>query len=1127
MMFAALVLAAVLHPASLVNTFIGTSGTQIGGPIDDFPGAAAPFGMVQWSPDTPSQNAGVGYEYGDTAITGFSLTHLSGPGCSVFGDFAMLPTVGDIVSPATAKQPFSHMTETSAPGDYAVTLGPGIRSELVARPRGGIGRFTFPASTAANVLINVASNQAGVTDAGARIVGNNEIEGFAASGYFCGMPDRYTVYFVARFNRPFAASGVWGNGRGAGSGAWVRFDTTRDANVEVNVALSFTDAAGARANLAREGQSWDIVAARNDVLASWNAMLSTIAIDGGTRTQQHQFYTALYHTMLHPNLVSDVDGRYRGFDGKVHRAREGHDEYANYSDWDIYRTEIPLIALLAPERTSDMMQSLVDAYVQSGWLPRWALVNAPTSVMGGDSVDPVIAGGYAFGARDFDTKTALAAMIKGASDITSPPGDGWYFERPESSEYLAQGYITNTHTTSVSPVPNGASETLEYALDDFSIAQFARNISNASAYNTYLARSANWSKLFDTATGLIAPRGPAGAFTYTSIGENGQDGFQEGNAAQYTWMVPQDLADLMRGMGGAGKTNAALDTFFSQLNVGQDKPYAWLGNEPTIGSPWVYNSTGQPWRAQQVVRDVINTLWMETPDGIPGNDDLGTMSAWYVWSAIGLYPQNPSVRILDIGSPLFPHVRISAPHGPTITIDAPNAAANAPFVDALRLDGHATQKTWLALPLSGNVDLAFDLASTGTHSWGTAPGDAPPSFAPRGGVTFSPATSATISLAPDLATTLTNHDPIAQTITWHATVSAPATIQPSSGTVTLAAGASTVVNLALGVTTADPGGLYGVSVTASTASGALLQPANTAVRVARNGDTSRTAWIENRFNNTVMPFDLRSNTFGATITVGGGPRDAVLSLNNRRLFVADRDTQAVSVVDTVVEKVIATVKVGNSPNGIALAPDGTVWVANYDDATIQSIDPTTLVAGKPIAVGSGPRYIAVAPDGARLYVTGQTNNALTVIDLKSLATSTMATGARPTGITLSTDGKTAYVANNGDRTVSVLDLATGHITATIPAGAETQAVAIAPDGATAYASNFMTNTVTVMDLRTNTAPRSIVVGGQPFDVRFTPQGDLLTILHRDNALVRFDPSGKITNTIFLGSGGAYSIALPH
>ncbi|HTV92256.1 MAG TPA: GH92 family glycosyl hydrolase, partial [Verrucomicrobiae bacterium] len=390
-LLASVVLAAAIAPASLVNPFIGTSGTQIGGPIDTFPGADMPFGMIQWSPDTPSQNAGGGYEYTDTAITGFSLTHLSGPGCSVFGDFAMLPVVGMQQLGPSTQQPFSHASEVAAPGYYAVTLGsPAIRAELAVTDRTGLGVFTYPSSTESFMLVNPASNQAGVTASSVRIVGSNEIEASASSGFFCGMPDRYTVYYVARFDRPFTEAPAR---NGGGGFAWVRFDTTRNPVVRVQVAISFVDMQGARSNLAAEAKSWDIVSVRGAALAAWEKMLSRVEIGGGTHDQEQQFYTALYHTMLHPNLISDADGRYRGFDGNVHTVRAGHAEYANYSDWDIYRTEIPLIALLVPDRTSDIEQSLVDAYAQSGWLPRWPVVNQPSSVMGGDSVDPVIAGG--------------------------------------------------------------------------------------------------------------------------------------------------------------------------------------------------------------------------------------------------------------------------------------------------------------------------------------------------------------------------------------------------------------------------------------------------------------------------------------------------------------------------------------------------------------------------------------------------------------------------------------------------------------------------------------------------------------------------------------------------------------
>ena len=841
----AAVLAAVMAPTSLVDTFVGTSGTQIGGPIDTFPGADMPFGMLQWSPDTPSQNAGGGYEYTDTAITGFSLTHLSGPGCSVFGDFAMLPTLGPVTDPSTTQQAFSHAGESAAPGYYAVSLGsPAIRTELSVTPRTGLGAFTFPANAQANILVNPASNQAGVTEASIRIVGSNAIEASASSGFFCGMPDRYTVYYVARFDRAFSASGVLHGGQGPHAAGWVRFDTTSNPVVRVQVAISFVDMQGARNNLAAEAKSWDIATVRNTALAAWQQMLSRVEISGGTHSEQRQFYTALYHTMLHPNIISDADGRYRGFDGNVHHVKSGHAEYANYSDWDIYRTEIPLIALVAPDQVSDMEQSLVDAYAQSGWLPRWPVVNQPSSVMGGDSVDPVIAGGFAFGARDFDVRTALQGMIKGATDTTSAPGYGWYLERPQSADYQQHGYIPNYYTTSVSPVPNGASETLEYALDDASIAAFARSVGEATAYQRFLPRADNWTTIFDTQTGWSAPRNADGAFLQTPIGESGQSGFQEGNAAQYTWMVPQDLPDLVRGMGGPNATITKLDTFFSQLNADQDKPYAWMGNEPSLGSPWTYLAVGEPWRTDAIVRTVMTTLYMDTPDGIPGNDDLGTMSAWYVWSAMGLYPQFPAVRALDIGSPLFSHIVVHAPHGPTITIDAPAASDATQYVSALRVDGKSTQRTWIAVPMNGTLHLVFDLTSSPNRAWGSAAGDAMPAFAPTNAA-FPASTPVRVTLS-DAAVQLTpggsngsatvtfeNTGDSPASVTWRLKTQDGLSVTPAVGSIALNAKSSQAVPI---VVASGTSGLYSLRLTGVDGHGAQLQPVTLDVRAQQDNE---------------------------------------------------------------------------------------------------------------------------------------------------------------------------------------------------------------------------------------------------------------------------------------------------
>ncbi len=1135
-------------PATLVDPFIGTSGTKTGGPIDTFPGADVPFGMVQWSPDTPSQNAGGGYEYTDKSITGFSLTHLSGPGCNVFGDFGILPTTGAIDDPAAAKQPFTHEDETAAPGSYAVSLGsPPVRAELTVTSRTGIGRFTFPATKQANVLFDVASNQAGVSAASVSVDSPTEVSGSATSGFFCGMADTYTVYFAARFDRPFASYGTWkahtvtaGTKASGGpqSGAYVTFDTSSARTVTAKVALSFVSVDGARANLDAEDPGWDFNAVAARATASWNDYLSRVRVTGGTQDEQRTFYTALYHALLHPNLYSDVDGRYPGFDGRIHRARVHHAEYANFSDWDIYRTEIPLLAMLAPGETSDMMQSLTDAAEQeNGWLPRWALVNGPTSVMGGDSVDPVIAGAYAFGARDFQTHEALRAMVKGASTIAGPPGQGWYVPRWElEDDYLQRGYVVNTHTTSVAPVPNGASETLEYALDDFSIARFARSLREPAIENDFMRRSANWASQFNTVTGEMAGRDPGGAFMQTPITDNGQSGFQEGNSVQYTWMVPQDLHDLIAGMGGSAAAVAKLDTFFTQIDADQNKPYAWLGNEPCLGSPWVYLSAGEPWRTQAVVRQAIATLYAPTPDGLPGNDDLGTMSAWYVWSAMGLYPQNPAVRRLDVGSPLFTSVVIHSPeNGPTIDVEAPNASESTPYVQALRVNGRTTQNAWIDVPMHANVRLDFELGAQPDKQWGTAPENAPPSY-PAAAVHFAPSASVSIETP---AVSVKGGDRVTahltfdnsegaqeQNLHWNATLPPGLHANISDGATAVAAGKTLTVDIELTADASLAGGYYGIVFAGTAANGALLEKRTLAVRV--DGPTPHTiAWAQNRFGNSVVPIDLVTGIVGPEIAVGQGPRDAVL--HGARLYVTDRDNSRISVVDTFAQGVIATIKTGQSPNGITIAPDGnSAWIANADDNTIQPIDLNRLTAGAPVAVGANPRAIAVAPDGKTLYVTDTGANTVTPVDVATRTAQTpIPVGGRPMGIAITPNGKTLYVVNNADNDVTPIDVATRRALAPIPTGVSPMLIDIAPGGSLAYVSNYANSTITPIDVATNAAQAPITVGGAPYGIAFTSDGkSALVVARRDNSLIAVDvATGRASAPIFLGNG-PYTVVAP-
>jgi predicted alpha-1,2-mannosidase len=623
--------AAVTDPAALVDPMVGTgSGGAVVGQVDTFPGADMPFGMIQWSPDTPSRPDGGGYNYDDSSITGFSLTHLSGPGCAIAGDFPILPLTGALpADPGSASVPFSHSSESAHPGSYAVTAG-GVRTQLAVTDRTGVAQFTYPATSQAQLLVPVANSANGSSSATFQTVGDREITGAVTSGHFCGQPDSYTVYFAARFNRPFTASGTWGGasaaqvtrssgstavtergkqdpapksydanrvpaagqqGSGVVAGGWLTFDTTKDRSVGMQVAISYVSTAGALGNLVAEAHTWNVGAVAAQATAAWNRQLGTIAIRGGSRTAQETFYTALYHASLEPSLFSDSGGDYIGFDGKVHRVQPGHAQYANFSGWDTYRSEVPLLATIDPRVAADMATSLLNDAAQGGSLPKWPVANGYTGVMNGDAADPILADTYVFGARGFGASTALTDMVNGA-DGNTPTGQGWYVERPNAAAYIAKGYVPNVGSDSISPVPNGASETLEYALDDFAISRLAQDLHRAPVAGTFTQRSQNWANVFDTADGYIEPRDAAGAFpsgppVQTTSAGFGQDGFQEGNAAQYTWMVPQNLQGLIAGLGGDQAAVARLDTFFTQLNVGPNEPYEWAGNEPSLDTPWV------------------------------------------------------------------------------------------------------------------------------------------------------------------------------------------------------------------------------------------------------------------------------------------------------------------------------------------------------------------------------------------------------------------------------------------------------------------------------------------------------------------------------------------------------------
>ncbi len=725
-----LVASSNLNLTQYVNPFIGTApgGSSFGfsgDSGDTFPGATYPMGMVQWSPDTTSNLPG-GYYYPDSTIKGFSLTHFSGRGCTVYQDIPFMPYVGTIdVSPATHSSTynsrFSHSSESAHPGYYRVHLdGPNVKVELSVTRRTGMGQFTYPASTASTMIINAGGSINGNTNASATITTrSDEVAGFDTSMVGCGS-NHYTLYFAARFDRPFTSYGTWNRGTvnygstsstGAQSGAFVIFDTTSKQVIHVQVGISFVSVANAQANLAAEHGNFNFTTVRNNADAAWNSRLKSIQVQGGTPDELIAFYTALYHAFVHPNIFSDDNGQYLGFDGKVHTVPNGHIQYENIPGWDEYRSLIRLRAILAPSETSDIAQSLVnDAWQGDGHLPRWEQANVDSHGMNGDGGTLMVAEAYAFGATNFDTASALSAMINGQSRVREGLGD-----------YLNLGYVAASTTG------NSADITQEYTNADFAIAQFAHSLGDTVDYATYLHRSGNWQNIFNASSGYIQPRNGDRSWV-ANFSPTSDNGFQEGDSAQYSWMEPFNLRRLFDLMGGNGMVVGRLDTFFSRLNDGPRSPYAFIGNEPSFEVPWEYDFAGAPSHTQNVVRQIQTQLFKNSPGGLPGNDDGGAMSSWYVFSAIGLYPEITGVGGFVIGSPLFTSVTIHLVGGHTLQLNAPAASDADPYVQGLDLNGHVTTSLWLPWnSVQNGATLDFTLGSSATN-WGSDPGDAPPSY---------------------------------------------------------------------------------------------------------------------------------------------------------------------------------------------------------------------------------------------------------------------------------------------------------------------------------------------------------------------------------------------------------------
>jgi predicted alpha-1,2-mannosidase len=871
--------------AQYVNPFVGTKpggpdfGTG-GGAGNTFPGADVPFGMVQWSPDTKRDQPG-GYYYDDSQIRGFSLTHLSGAGCDGDEDLPFMPYAGAVTTspasdPARYLDSFSHNDESATAGYYGVKLASGNKVELTATQRSGAGRFTFPAASTASLLVNVSGSIGGASDAQATITGDRTITGYVASGHFCGGDNLYRLYFSATFDQPFASVGTWHNDivtpgdqsvrggarakvdtraqakstsattsavsgtksarathpsvsvSGPGSGAYVTFDTAKQAAVGVKVGLSYVSIANAAANASAEQghSSFDNVV--KSARAAWNQRLNQIQVGGGTTAQRTTFYTALYHSLLQPNVFSDVNGEYIGFDGQIHKAARGHAQYANFSGWDIYRSEAQLLALLAPDEAGDIAQSMYNQARQAGdvW-DRWSVNNDFEGVMNGDPYHSILATMYAFGATGFDAGNALASMVKGATTVQSSKAR--YVERPGLTDYQTIGYL-----------PDDVSTTLEYTSADFGIAALAGRLGDTSTQATFMGRAQNWQKLFNPVNSWIQPRNGDGSFVYP-FDPADSSLYVEGNGAQYSWMVPYDLAGLFDAIGGNAKALDRLNTFFTDLNGGPHNPYAFLGNEPSLETPWEYDYMGAPYRAQDVVRRAVNTLYSAVPEGEVGNDDLGAMSSWYVWAAMGMYPEVPGRAELALASPLFPQITVHRASGQSITIKAPGASADTYYVQSLKVNGSASDRAWLPesfVAKGGTLD--YTLGSSPNTTWGSAPADAPPSFRQGEEPFFTSTDPGRVKVQPggeaqDATVTVRSLRAAGTTVHWTAAPPDGVTVTPSDGDFTVPASGTGTDKLSVSAAAGAEPGFYSIPLTLTLPDGTALPKTAVAVTIGTPG----------------------------------------------------------------------------------------------------------------------------------------------------------------------------------------------------------------------------------------------------------------------------------------------------
>jgi predicted alpha-1,2-mannosidase len=699
--------------------------------------------MVQFSPVSGHSSNPGGYRYDDDTISGFALTRLSGAGCTNMGELPMLPLTQPFAQLSSDRRvpaaSFRHSRESASPGRYHVRFDNGISTDLTATLRTGDATFAFPGADG-YLALDAGGGGAARNGISIELVGNAEVRGSITENGFCGGPAAPTLYFDGRFDHPVRDAASWGDDglvdatitkrqTATAGGLLLHFDAR---TVRMKVGVSYVSTANASLNLARESRGWSFARLAGDAHATWSRALERIEVNGAGRAATRTFYTALYHALIHPTVASDVNGDFRRRDGSVGRAR-GYPRLTNISGWDIYRTQVPLLALIEPQVADDLVRSMVAGAAESGSMAKWEYAGAETGTMVGDPAAPIVAGIAAFGDGRVNGKGALAALERAALQVVPGPfmypshlvpTDGSKFgafvERPGLADYISRGYVP--YDLREGSIWGTASTTLEYAIADFALSRLARAVGNRVASSEFLARSGNWRKLFNPESRYIEPRDADGSFL-AGYSDSSKLGFAEGNAMQYTWSVPYDMSGLAQAIGPVLAAKR-LGSMLSKLNTDRYSPYAWLGNEPSFGMPWAYLWLRSPAKAQATVRRATATLFHDSPAGLPGDDDLGALSAWYVWSTLGLYPAIPGVGGLAVGSPEF---RSSVIHGGARTISI-EATGKGAYVRGLRVNGTSRHRTWLELLRSGRLDLQF-LRALAPQRWGSGASDVPPSFA--------------------------------------------------------------------------------------------------------------------------------------------------------------------------------------------------------------------------------------------------------------------------------------------------------------------------------------------------------------------------------------------------------------